>query len=224
MHRTRIQAGVAALLTALALAATAAAPALAAPAHAASAPTFVLSGGVGGGGMLLHGHPGQTLYGSVEVHNLTARRIEVILQAADIRTAGNGNAAYSTVKLSLAGRWLKLASGRVDLGPYGSDRVTFSVAVPPGTSGASHFAGIVGSNAAEVAAAARRKGHAAKSPAYAISRVSRQAVPITVRTPGPLTRSSPCTLPRSRSHRLAPLSRSACCQAAATSSRKPRST
>ena len=54
------------------------------------------------------------------------------------------------------------------------------------TSGASHYAGIVAFDAADVTAAARDKKRRGTS--FTISRITRQALPITVRLPGPLTR------------------------------------
>jgi len=62
------------------------------------------------------------------------------------------------------------------------------VRIPQSARGASHYAGIVAVDAAELAAA-KAPGKRAKGGAgFTISRINRQAVPITIRLPGPLTR------------------------------------
>ena len=61
------------------------------------------------------------------------------------------------------------------------------MSIPAGTTGASHYAGIVAVNAADlITPAIRRKS---KRPAFTFYRVSRQALPLTVHLPGRLTHS-----------------------------------
>jgi hypothetical protein len=172
-------------LAALALAATAAAPA-SATAAPASKPAFALSPVGTAGPLLLRGTPGRVLRGAVRVRNVTRHQVTVKLQAADIRNASNGNADYVTTRLSQTGRWLELAATTVQLAPGASQRVAFTVRVPATTRGASHYAGIVAVDAAELAAAAARK--TTKGRTFSFRRINRQALPLTVRLPGPLTR------------------------------------
>jgi hypothetical protein len=171
-----------AVLATLALAATAAAPAAAASPPRA---TFALTPVGKPGAMLLRGVPGRVIRGAVSVRNVSRHRITVILEPADIRTASNGNADYVTTPLSLAGRWLHLAAKTVRLSPNAVRQVAFTLSIPAGTRGASHYAGVVAVDAAEVAAATRK---VPASRSFSFNFVTRQALPMTVRTPGPLLR------------------------------------
>ncbi len=155
----------------------------------AKAPTVSLSGNGGEGAILLNGTPGHILHGSVSVQNLSDQSITVVLWTADIRTASNGNADYATTQLEGAGRWLTLSSNRVRLAPAARTQVPFVVSVPAEATSASHYAGIVAVNQAElVAASARTAPGGANTAAGTISRVLRMALPITIRLPGALTR------------------------------------
>ena len=179
--------GAVVLLASLALAAFAAAPASAAPAPAApQAATFGLSAAGTSGALRLRSAPGRTVRGAVLVRNVSRRPIVLRLQPADIANATNGNADYITARRSAAGRWVRLAATHVRLAPGAARRIPFSVRIPAGTRGASHYAGIVAFDAADVIAAARDKKRTGTS--FTISRITRQALPITLRLPGPLTR------------------------------------
>jgi hypothetical protein len=178
--------GASALLVARARAAVAAAPAPAATGPAPRGPAFALSATGAGGAIHLRAKPGRVLHGAVVVRNLSGRTVTVRLQPAAISNASNGNASYVTTRRVGAGRWLRLATGAVQLRPKAARRVAFSIAVPAGARGASYYAGIVAVNAAEVAAAAHPKTR--KGTGFSFSRISRQALPITIRLPGPLTR------------------------------------
>jgi len=183
----RPHAGAVVPLALLALAAFAAAPAPAAAPSAPKAATFALTAVSQSGALRLHGAPGRTVRGAVLVRNVSRKRIAVRLQPAEIRNATNGNADYVTTRPSGAGRWVKLAATTVRLAPKASRRIAFSVRIPAQARGASHYAGIVALDAADLAAAARDKKRKAKT--FTISRISRQALPITIRLPGPLARS-----------------------------------
>ncbi len=187
MTISRLRVGAVATLAALALAATAAAPASAAAATSPPSTAFALSAVGTDGGFLLRGTPGRVLDAAVRVSNLLGRPITVILQAADIENASNGNADYDTVRVSRAGRWLHLAASVIRLGPHTSRPVPFTVDVPPTASGASHYAGIVAVNAADLATATRSS--TGQRHTFTFYRISRQALPITIRLPGPLSRS-----------------------------------
>lgn len=174
-----------ALMASLALAATAAAPARAAgPSTAAS---FALSAHGGNGALLLRATPGRVARGAVVVRNLTRRPISVRLQAADIRNASNGNADYVTARPSQAGRWLRLAARTVHLKARAARRVAYTVTIPTGTRGASHYAGIVAVDAANFVTP--RAGQTSKRNSFSFKRVNRQALPLTIRLPGRLSRS-----------------------------------
>jgi hypothetical protein len=138
----------------------------------------------------LHTTPGGTARGAVRVRNLTDRAVTVLLQPADIRNSTNGNADYITTRPSQAGRWVRLASDSVRLAPGAARRVAYAVHVPRGTTGTSHYAGIVAVDAREIAAAGRprRRKPGASGAGFTISRINRQALPLTIRLPGPLTR------------------------------------
>ena len=179
----RIAAAILAALLGLALTAISAPGASAASAPSSRAAAVSLSAVGAGGGLLLEGSPGSVLGGAVRVQNLSGEPVTVVLQAADIRTAANGNADYVTRGLSQAGRWVSLGSSAVDLAPHEQREVQFTLTVPARESG-SHYAGIVAVNQAELASAGqpRRAGGL-------ISVVAREAVPITVRLPGTPTRS-----------------------------------
>ena len=58
--------------------------------------------------------------------------------------------------------------------------------IPTSARGAAHYAGIVAVDAAELAARSRRQR--AKRAGFTFSRINRQALPLTIRLPGPLTR------------------------------------
>jgi hypothetical protein len=189
MYAPHPHTGAVVLLASLALAAFAAAPASAAPAPAApKAATFGLSTAGQSGALRLRSAPGHTVRGAVLVRNHSRRPIVLRLQPADIANATNGGADYITKRRSAAGRWVRLAATTVRLAPKASRRVGFSVSIPAGTRGASHYAGIVAFDAADVTAAARDKKHNGKGTSFTISRITRQALPITLRLPGPLTR------------------------------------
>lgn len=186
MTVSRLRAGAVATLAALALAVTTAAPASATTAPAPLPTAFALSAVGTDGAFLVRCRPGGILDDAVRVRNLLGHPITVILQTADIENAANGNADYDTARVSQAGRWLHLAASVVRLGPYASRPVPFTVHVPPSATGASHYAGIVATDAADLATAAHStpgKGHT-----FTFSRITRQALPVTIRLPGPLSR------------------------------------
>ncbi len=183
----RLDVGTVAVLASLALAASAAAPATAARPPAPRGPALALSATGAGGANLLRGTPGRVLHGAVTVSNVSRRRITVRLQPADIHNATNGNADYITTKLSQTGRWLRLSTRTVRLAARSSRRIAYAVRIPTSAHGASHYAGIVAVDAAELAAA-KSPPKSAKGAGFTISRVNRQALPLTIRLPGPLTR------------------------------------
>jgi len=186
MTSSRLHAGAKTMLAGLALAALAAAPASAA-ALSSSPVAFALSPVGSTGALTLHGTPGGVLRGAVRVHNLSRRRITVILQRADIDNASNGNADYLTARLYHAGRWLRLRSASVQLAPHATRQIAFTVRIPVRAGGGSHYAGIVAINAADLVT---RVAHdKSKRPAFTFYRVSRQAVPLTIHLPGRLSRS-----------------------------------
>ena len=175
-----------AVLATLGLAATAASPASAARLPSPRPAAFALSPVATAGALRLRGTRGQVLHGAVLVRNVSGRPVIVILQAADIHNASNGNADYVTAPLSLTGRWLHLTTGRVRLAPHTGRQVGFTVGVPAGAGGASHYAGIVAINAADLAVTAARE--TAKGPTFTFHRIDRQALPVTIRLPGRLSR------------------------------------
>lgn len=186
MITSRLLAGAMALLATLALAATAAAPASATALTSSQPTVFALSPVGSAGALLLRGRRGGVLRGAVIVRNVSGRPITILLQRADIQTASNGNASYVTKPLSRTGRWLSIAARSVRLAPYANRHIAFTVRIPKRIRGASHYLGIVAVNAADLAAAsAHRKG---KRKSFTIYRIDRQALPLTIRLPGPLTR------------------------------------
>ncbi|MCW2952540.1 MAG: hypothetical protein JWQ48_1710 [Conexibacter sp.] len=184
MINPRRHAGAAAVLAGLALAALAAAPASAA-APPPSKPAFSLAPVGSSGALLLHGAPGRTVSGSVRVRNVSAHSVTVLLKGADVQNASNGNADYVTTKLSSTGRWLQLATTTVRLAPHASHDVAFTASIPTSARGASHYAGIVAVDAKDLASAA---AHRPTKRGFSFARVSRQALPLTIRLPGPLSR------------------------------------
>jgi hypothetical protein len=173
-------------LASLTFAATAAAPASATGAPSFTPTAFALSPASPTGALRLRGVPGRVLRGAVQVRNVSGRPVTVTLHPADVHNASNGNADYVTTPLSQAGRWLHLAATTVRLAPRSSRQVAFTVSIPAGARGASHYAGIVAVNSAELTAAGTRES--AKGKAFTFHRVNRQALPLTVRLPGRLTR------------------------------------
>jgi hypothetical protein len=169
----------------LALAASAPAPAPAAAA-APEAATFALTAAGTSGAVRLRGAPGETVHGAVLVRNVTGRRIVVRLHRADIANAANGNADYVTARVSAAGRWVRLSATTIRLEPKRSRLVAFSIRVPAAAHGGAQYAGIVAVDAADLAGAARDRRRTAGE--FTISRINRQALPLTIRLPGPLTR------------------------------------
>jgi hypothetical protein len=174
------------VLLALTVAATAASAASAAALPAPSPVRFALSPVSATGALRLRGAPGGVLHGAVVVRNTSGQAVTVILQAADIQNASNGNADYVTAHLSQTGRWLRLAAGRVRLAPHASREVAFTVTIPAQARGASHYAGIVATNVADLAAAAVKR--TSRRPTFTFHRIDRQALPVTIRLPGPLSR------------------------------------
>jgi hypothetical protein len=147
---------------------------------------FALSPVATTGALRLRGAPGQVLHSAVLVRNISGRPVTVLLQAADIQNASNGNADYVTTHLLTTGRWLQLAIRSVRLAPHASRKVAFTVRIPAGAKGASHYAGIVATNAAELAAATAHK--TTRRPSFTFHRIDRQALPITIRLPGGVSR------------------------------------
>jgi hypothetical protein len=172
------------VLTVAALAAAAAVPATTV---AATQPTFALTS-ASGGAPLLSGRPGALLRGTARVSNLSDRSVTVRLQPADVTNATNGNADYAAARPAHAGRWLRLGAKRVRLAPGAARAVAFTVRVPADAAGGSHYAGVVATDAAEVASASASRSKASKRNGFRFSRINRQAMPVTVRLPGPLTR------------------------------------
>jgi hypothetical protein len=185
MISLRPRGGAKAFVAALALAVFAAAPALAAGASPAPA-TFGLTAVGSLGAIHLRGAPGRVLHGAVSVRNLSRHPVTVILQRAAIANASNGNANFLTTGVSGPGLWLSLSAGRVRVAPHSSRQVAYTVSIPLGITGASHYAGIVALDAADLRTPAIRRR--SKSTGVTIYRISRQALPITIRLPGPLTR------------------------------------
>jgi hypothetical protein len=185
MIRSRRHGGAKALLASLALAAFAAAPA------SAAAPTlppggFALSAVGTIGPVVLHGAAGRVLRGTVSVRNLSRHSITVILQRADIENSSNGGADFVTARLYHAGRWLHLSVATVHLAPHAKRQVAYTVSIPALATGASHYAGIVAINAADlITPAVRGRSHGR---AFAFYRIDRQALPLTIHLPGPLFR------------------------------------
>jgi hypothetical protein len=184
--RSLCRGGALALLATLMLAAAAASSASAATMPPPQPVAFALSPVTSGGTLRLRGAPGQVLRGEVLVRNTSGRPITVILQAADIQNASNGNASFVTTHLSQTGRWLRLATRTVRLAPDASHRIAFTISIPAGSRGASHYAGIVATNAAQLAAATVHRTN--RRPSFTFYRIDRQALPITIRLPGPLSR------------------------------------
>jgi len=184
MIAARLRGGAAVLSTALALAALAAAPGSAATSSSTTPAgvSFVLSAVGSTGSITLHGIRGRVLRGAVTVRNLSRRRITVILQRADIENASNGNADYLTARIYHTGRWLHLGSRRVRLAPHATRQIAFSVRIPAAAAGGSHYAGIVAVNAADLVTHAA--GQNPKRPGFTFYRVSREALPLTIRLPG----------------------------------------
>jgi hypothetical protein len=174
-----------AVLAGLALAAFGAAPASAA-APPSSTPAFSLSPVGSSGALLLHGVPGRILHGAVRLRNVSGHSVAVLLKGADVKNASNGNADYVTTRLSNTGRWLHLATTTVHLAPHASYDVAFTVSIPTRSRGASHYAGIVAVDSKDLAAAAAHTPDTKRG--FSFARVSRQALPLTIRLPGPLSR------------------------------------
>jgi hypothetical protein len=186
MISSRLLAGTKALVAALALAAFAAASASAAV--SAPPPTAFGLTAVGSRGSIhLRGTAGRIVHGAVLLRNITAHPITVILQRADLINAANGNANFDTTKISGSGAWVHLNADRVRLAAHSSRQVTYTVSIPAGVTGGSHFAGIVAFNAANLAHPAIRGR--SKGTSFTIYRISREALPVTIRLPGTLTRS-----------------------------------
>jgi hypothetical protein len=186
MTSSRLRVGTTAFLAALALAATAAGPASASTPPAPQPAAFALSPLAPANSLRLRGAPGAVLHGAVLVRDVSAHPITVIVQAADIRNASNGDADYITNPVSQTGRWIALASTRVRLEAHSSRRIAFTVRVPAGGVGGSHYGGIVAINAADLAAPAVRK--TTNKRMFSFFRVNRQALPVTIRLPGALSR------------------------------------
>jgi hypothetical protein len=186
MMFTPLHAGAKALVATLTLAAIAGAPASAAV--SSLMPTAFGLTAVGSPGSIhLRGTAGRVLRGAVLLRNLSGQPITVVLQRSDITNAANGNATFDTTKITGCGVWLRLSSGRVSVPPHSSRRVPYTVSVPAGATGGSHYAGIVAFNATNVARPAVRGKSNGTS--FTIFRISREALPVTIRVPGPLTRS-----------------------------------
>jgi hypothetical protein len=186
MISSRLRRGATVLQAALALAALAAAPA-SAVARSPSPVAFAVSAVGSGSSIRLHGSPGRVLHGAVLVRNLSLHRVTVILQTADVENASSGNADFVTTRLHHAGRWLQLSSGAVHLAPDATQRVVYAVRIPATATGASHYAGIVATNAADLVSPAARGKSTGR--AFSFYRINREALPLTIHLPGPLTRS-----------------------------------
>jgi hypothetical protein len=185
VQMTLVRAWAMASLFTLVLAAFAAAPALAAAPRPQPA-VFALSPVGSPGGVLVHGAAGRALRGTVSARNLSRKRISVRLQRADIANASNGNANYVTAGVRRTGRWLRLQTATVHLAAHASRQVRYTIRIPRGTTGASHYAGIVAVNTAELAHARAHTRHTRRS--FTFHRIDRQAIPITIRLRGRLVR------------------------------------
>jgi competence protein ComEA len=129
----------------------------------------------------LKADPGSTVRGTLVVSNPGTSPIEVILRRQDTSTAQAGGLQYDKPRAGGTGEWLKLDARSVRLAAGASRRVALEIRVPDGVRGGDHFAGIVAYNAADLARAARQR----KTGAVNVSFVSRFAVAVRVRIPGP---------------------------------------
>lgn len=186
MTATGLHVGAMACLATIGLAATAASPASAAAPPAPKPAAFGLSPLRPAGALRLRGGPGRVTHGAVLVHNVSPRPITVILQTADIQNASNGNADFVTPRSGQTGRWLRLSATRVRLAAHAGRQVRFTITIPAAATGGSHYAGIVAINAADLAVPAVRKRTRGRT--FTFFRVRRQALPVTIRLPGPLSR------------------------------------
>lgn len=179
---SRRRRGVVASFASLALAASTCAPAFGAP--PAPRPTaFALTPAGSSGSMLLRSTAGQVVRGSVLVRNTSGHRVRVRLRVADIRNASNGNADYITKRPSATGRWLRLRARSVRLAPAAVRRVRYAVRIPRRARGGAHYGGIVAVDAADLRRA--RTNQRKPRERFSFSRISRQALPLTIRLPGP---------------------------------------
>jgi hypothetical protein len=179
-------AGALALLASLALAATAAAPASAAAPPSAKPAAFALLPVGTTGALSLRAIPGHAIRGAVLVHNVSRQPVTVRLQSADIQNATNGNADYATTRPSKTGRWVDVAATTVHVAPGATRRVAFTVNVPARTRSGSHYAGIVAIDAKDLARAPTHKKGRKRT--FAFHHINRQALPVTIRLPGLLSR------------------------------------
>jgi hypothetical protein len=140
------------------------------------------------GALSLKGTTGATLSGRLKAFN-TSRRPKVLrLQAADLNTASSGGLSYGTAHPRRAGAWVRLDASEVRLPPRSSVNVAFTVAVPRGVRGGSHYAGIVATDAQRVSAQSPSVTAAKGRRSVQVRRIVRVAVPVTVHLPGPRTR------------------------------------
>jgi hypothetical protein len=138
------------------------------------------------GTILLHTTSGRVIHEGVSVRNLSAQPITVLLAPADIVNASNGNADYVTTRLKATGRWLQLSTKTVHLAAHATQRIALTITVPKGATGASHYAGVVAINAADLSTVAAR--HKVKGRQFSFYHIDRQALPITIHLPGKLSR------------------------------------
>ena len=181
------RAGALAVMVASALAASAAAPTSATADAPPTPAAFALTAVGVSGAMMLHGTAGQVLHGAVRVRDVSRQTITVILQPADIKNAGNGNADYVTSR-ALAYRPLAASRGR-HRRPSASRLTADRVHRQHSRRHERRIALRRDRRDQRRGPRARRTRKGAKGTSFTFYRINRQALPLTIRLPGPLTRS-----------------------------------
>jgi hypothetical protein len=167
-------------IIALAMAMAGAAPAGAAPAPPVTVALHQASG-LPISYFQLRARPGRAVsVGTLEVRNLGARPITVLIDPIDAVTATTLGSAYDVRGLAIHGpaRWTRLGRRRVLLAPHGTANVSVTALVPAGAGPGDFLSGI------GVQAVARPQQTKVRAN-VAISSTQRYAVGLEVRLPGP---------------------------------------
>jgi hypothetical protein len=127
--------------------------------------------------------PGSVINGAVVVRNAAKRPAVVRLAAVDVGTAPLGGAIYGKVAGRRIGSWVTLGARAVTVPGDSARKVNFTVRVPSDARPGAHYAGITAMDAAQ---AAGRKG-TGKAKNMTLHRITRFALPIKVRIPGPVS-------------------------------------
>jgi len=124
-----------------------------------------------------HLAPGRSVGGTVLVTNTAFKAVKLLVSPVDGLTGATTGSVYANrgVSPSKAGAWVSVSASTIVMGPRSTQRVPFTVNVPPGASIGDHLAGIAFENA----------NPTTSTSGFRIREIVRDVIGVLVVVPGP---------------------------------------